>query len=77
MPIFDFICTTCQHGFEALASASRQVVCPACGGTQLQKQVSSPSAPGKSAGIIARGRAAADKAGHFSHYRRQNGRPVD
>jgi hypothetical protein len=36
-----------------------------------------PAAPGKSARIIASGRARAVKAGHTSNYKRSNGKIVD
>lgn len=42
--------------------------CPQCGATALDKCVSAPQAPGKSAGIIKRARARAAAEGHMSNY---------
>ena len=43
MPMFDFVCTSCQHGFEALVRGSTAPVCPACGSAALERQVALPS----------------------------------
>lgn len=43
MPIFDFVCTTCQHAFEALVRGSTLPACPSCGGTEIEKQLSLPA----------------------------------
>lgn len=43
MPMFDFICTSCQHGFETLVRGSSVPSCPACGSEALEKQVSLPA----------------------------------
>jgi hypothetical protein len=43
-------------------------VCPVCASANLAKQVSAPAAQGKSAAIIAQGRAQAAREGHFSNY---------
>ena len=43
MPIFEFVCTTCENPFEELvfsASAVDGVNCPACGSDEVQKQIS-------------------------------------
>jgi putative FmdB family regulatory protein len=38
MPIFEFVCQTCQHRFETLVLNASAPVCPSCQGTQLEKQ---------------------------------------
>jgi putative FmdB family regulatory protein len=40
MPIFEYTCQTCNHRFEHLTRADHEVVCPACDGTALNKQLS-------------------------------------
>ena len=67
MPLYDFNCPKCNKTFELLIKASTVPICPECGGS-IEKQVSCPTAPGQSAGIIARSRAKAAREGHFSNY---------
>jgi putative FmdB family regulatory protein len=43
MPMFDFVCTSCQHSFETLVRGSAQPACPECGSTALEKQLSLPA----------------------------------
>ncbi len=43
MPIFDYVCTNCQHQFEALVRGSSTPSCPACQSTLIEKQLSLPS----------------------------------
>ena len=43
MPIFDFVCTNCQHTFETLVRGSAVPKCPECGSESLEKQQSLPS----------------------------------
>lgn len=43
MPIFDFVCTDCQHQFEALVRGSTAPACPKCHSTSLEKQLSLPA----------------------------------
>jgi len=44
MPIYEFVCRNCRSRFETLVgSGSDQVVCPECGTTLLDKQISVPS----------------------------------
>lgn len=43
MPIYEFLCPTCNRVFSFLArgsDASKQPACPRCGGTDMRKQVS-------------------------------------
>lgn len=68
MPLYDFKCSKCDKTFELLVKISSTPSCPECGG-EIEKLVSRPSAPGKTAGIIAEGRAQAAREGHFSNYK--------
>jgi len=67
MPIHVFRCPACNALFEALVRTSSDPACPVCASTNLEKQVSSPAPPGKSAGIMARARAQAAREGHLSN----------
>ena len=43
MPLYEFICTECEQGFEELVrnnEAAGQVNCPACGGRQVRRRIS-------------------------------------
>ena len=43
MPIYEFVCTTCENPFEELvfsASAVNGVTCPACGSEEVKKKIS-------------------------------------
>ena len=44
MPIYEYICTECNHGHEALQKLSDAplVDCPACGRAALKKKISAP-----------------------------------
>ena len=77
MPLYDYSCKKCGQTSELLVFSSTKPECPHCGSKRLEKLVSTPAAPGKSAGIIAAGRAKAAKEGHFSNYRKVGGKPVD
>lgn len=77
IPIYEYLCDQCNHAFELLVTRSATPACPRCDGTELQKRVSAPAAPHKSAAIVAAGRALAEREGHMSHYRRVNGKIVD
>jgi len=70
MPIYSFRCDGCQSEFELLVSLSDKSAaqCPQCGSGEVKQLLSRTAPPGKSAGIIAQGRAAAAREGHFSHY---------
>lgn len=43
MPIFDFVCTACEHAFETLVRGAQVPACPSCGSTQLEKQIALPA----------------------------------
>ena len=68
MPLFDFVCKACGSSCELLIRGSSAPVCPSCGSAALEKQVSLPAQPGKTAGIVASARKQAAREGHFSHY---------
>jgi putative FmdB family regulatory protein len=68
MPLFDFHCKKCDSDFELLMRGSDIPVCPECGSEEVEKQVSMPAAPSKTAGVIANARAQAAREGHFSNY---------
>jgi putative FmdB family regulatory protein len=70
MPLFDFHCPACQNDFELLVRGDNVPSCPECGANSLQKRVSAPQAPGKTASIIAGARRQAARGGHFSNYSR-------
>ena len=40
MPIFEYVCSECQHRFETLVSGSSAVECPSCRSARLEKQFS-------------------------------------
>lgn len=44
MPIYEYICTECDHAHEALQKLSDQPLsdCPACGQSALKKKISAP-----------------------------------
>lgn len=56
MPLYDFICRACRHEFEALVRAGSEPSCPACHGTDLDRQL-----PTFAVSSSERTRAAADK----------------
>ena len=43
MPIFEYKCRSCEHEFEALVRKSDVPACPSCGGTDLDRLLSSPA----------------------------------
>jgi putative FmdB family regulatory protein len=40
MPIFEYICKECEHGFEALVYGSEKAECPKCHSKKLTPQLS-------------------------------------
>ncbi len=77
MPIYDYTCGQCGRTFELLVRSTTVEACPHCGCERLQRLISAPIAPGKSAAIAAAGRARAARAGHTTNYKRSNGKIVD
>ncbi|MDR0993333.1 MAG: zinc ribbon domain-containing protein [Verrucomicrobiota bacterium] len=41
MPLFEYKCKTCGKACELLVSGLRRAVCPSCGSTRLEKNLSS------------------------------------
>jgi putative FmdB family regulatory protein len=46
MPLYEYVCKTCTHGFEELVFGSDQPSCPKCQGGEVERVLSVP-APGK------------------------------
>ena len=67
MPLYDFHCQRCDTVLERLTRPGDQPQCPACG-CVMERLISRPQAPGKSAAFIQRSGAQAAKEGHFSNY---------
>lgn len=40
MPLYEYECRTCHHQFELLVRSSTTLECPACHGSELEKQLS-------------------------------------
>jgi len=40
MPIFEYVCTKCEHRFEALIFGSQKAACPKCHSKHLAPQLS-------------------------------------
>lgn len=60
MPLFEYRCRECDHGFELLVRESTTLECPACHGSALDKQhsafaVSAPAAQGRGRAPMAAG----------------------
>jgi putative FmdB family regulatory protein len=68
MPIYDFRCGACGAAFEALVRGDALPACKVCAGVDVQRQLSLTAPQGTSAAIIASGRRAAAREGHFSNY---------
>ena len=56
MPLFEYVCRACDHGFEALVLGKKIPACPSCGARRLDKQHSTFAA-------VSAGPAAADVTG--------------
>ena len=46
MPLFEYECHACGKQFEALVRADAKPACPSCGGTKLEKLLSTFAAHG-------------------------------
>jgi putative FmdB family regulatory protein len=40
MPIFEYLCKSCSHSFEALVYGNQKAECPKCHGGKLTQQLS-------------------------------------
>ncbi len=69
MPLYEYRCIDCNKTFELLVRTSTVLACPNCASLQLEKLVSLPAPPGKTANILTRARAQAAREGHFSNYK--------
>jgi putative FmdB family regulatory protein len=45
MPLYEFICRECEHGFEELVRGDEKVECPQCGAKKVDRLLSVPGAP--------------------------------
>lgn len=68
MPLYEYHCPACDNHFELLVRSSTVPACPKCGSTTLDKCITAPTPPGRSAGIIKRARARAAAEGHMSNF---------
>ena len=68
MPMYDYRCSACGAAFEMLVRSSTVPACPQCASTALERQHSLTAPQGTSKALIAAGRKAAAREGHFSHY---------
>jgi len=62
MPLFEFVCSECQHPFEELlrsASAVEEVSCPACGSRRVKKKLSTFASKVSGGGSFSLGASAA------------------
>jgi putative FmdB family regulatory protein len=50
MPIFDYVCITCDYSFEKLQKSATASLpeCPACGSAEVEMKLSTFSSPGNS-----------------------------
>jgi len=42
MPIYEYVCTSCEHEFELLVRGSEAPACPDCGSQELTRKLSLP-----------------------------------
>jgi putative FmdB family regulatory protein len=68
MPLHDYRCGECSATFELLVFSSTVPACKQCGSLAVERQVSLTAPQGTSKAIIAAGRKAAAREGHFSNY---------
>ena len=40
MPVYEYVCMTCEAHFEELVRGDQEVACPDCGATRVAKQLS-------------------------------------
>jgi putative FmdB family regulatory protein len=45
MPMYEYVCQECQHGFETLVFGDEEVECPQCKSAKLERQLSLPGRP--------------------------------
>ena len=55
MPLYEYVCESCQSEFEALVNNGDEVTCPHCEGTQLRRNLEFAGSPGEQVGVNAAG----------------------
>jgi putative FmdB family regulatory protein len=45
MPLYEYTCQKCQHGFESLVNNGDTVECPACKSRRVERMLSVPAKP--------------------------------
>jgi len=68
MPLYDYVCQTCNAEFELLVRSSDVATCPTCGGVKLQKQVAKIASEIKYPAIAKSWRRAAALSGDLSNF---------
>lgn len=70
MPLHDYHCIACDKVSEIFTKpgSATPPICPACGGTRLEKLVSAPAPPPQSLALRKRFRARAAAEGHLSNF---------
>ena len=63
MPIYEYVCMSCESHFEELVRGDETPACPDCGSTQAQRQFSVFAAHGTSKQPSLRGPSGAPAAG--------------
>lgn len=66
MPLYEYRCQDCTHGFELLVRENTTLECPACHGARLEKQLSvfAVGADGRSGGRMAMAAGPCGSCGH-------------
>ena len=54
MPIFEYICKSCDSEFEVLIQGDQEPACPDCEGDELEKKLSAFAVSGTGADLAAR-----------------------
>jgi len=49
MPVYEFVCTECDHSFEELLFGDERARCPKCTSVKLEKKLSTFAVSGESA----------------------------
>jgi putative FmdB family regulatory protein len=68
MPLYDYVCQTCNAEFELLVRSSDIPTCPSCGGVDLRKQVAKIASEIKYPAIAKSWRRAAALSGDLSNF---------
>ncbi|MBF0324967.1 MAG: zinc ribbon domain-containing protein [Alphaproteobacteria bacterium] len=70
MPLYTYRCKSCDTIFETLVMGSDLPACDKCGSADLERQLGTIAAEGKSKALTGQVRAQAAREGHFSNYSR-------